>query len=346
MIANGQNDLIELIQNASEMSEGLVRMDAVRRLKRRSLQRLDALALSEFARKAEDPAWRTTAAQVLGFHEVAVDFPDLVEPLAGAAVTERDPEVRRALVYAVRGTEGIAKLIDHPVADVAREAVSGIPESECAWHQILDAYFGGLSTDLETLVLRRVGRPEESARWVVNYMLHSSFETTTGDPSERAEILFHVIDQGLAFATLLDAQDKLERTHQRIWPGLARRERKRVLLELLTKSVCEAGLERNMAEVLAERVLGKEDFLTSHGRTLRSVFRGLSGRDGEQLMIVLAHTFDEVGRKQKGKLADLMLMVGKEIPDTAETVEEILADWKDCPSEMLLKIRQTRMGIR
>ena len=345
MSANGQNDLIELIQNASEMSEGLVRMDAVRRLKRRSLQRLDALALSEFARKAEDPAWRTTAAQVLGFHSVAVDFPDLVEPLAGAAVTERDPDTRRALVYAVRGTEGAAKLIDHPLADVAQEAVSGIPESESAWYQILDAYFGGLSPDLETRVLRMVGRPEESARWVVTYMLQSSFESASGDLSERVEILFHVIDQGLAFETLLDARDKLERTHQRIWPGLARRERKRVLLELLTKSVREAGLEPKMAEVLAERALGK-DFLTTHGRTIRSVFRGLSGRNGEQLMIVFARAFDEVGRKQKGKLADLMLMVGKEIPDTAETVEKILADWKDAPSEMLLKIKQTRMGIR
>ncbi len=64
------------------------------------------------------------------------------------------------------------------------------------------------------------------------------------------------------------------------------------------------------------------------------------------MMIVFAHAFDEAGRNQKGKLADLMLMVAKEIPDTAETVEKILADWKEVPSEMLLKIRQTRMGIR
>ncbi len=346
MIANEQTDLLELIQNASEMSEGLIRMDAVRRLKKRSLQRLDALALSEFARKAEDPAWRTTAAQVLGYHAVAVHYPDLVEPLTGAATTEKDPEARRALVYAVRGTEGMARLIDHPLADVAREATSGIRESESDWHLVLDAYFGGLSPDIETRVLRLIGQPDEAACWVVSYLLQSAFQNAAGNPSERAAILFQVIDQGLAFATLIEAQDTLERTHLRIWPGLARRERKRVLLELFTQSVREVGLQPSLAEILVDRVLGSTGFLTTHGRTLRAVFRGLSSRDGDQLMIVMAHAFDQGNPKGKQGLADLMMMVGKEISGTVDTVGMILAEWKDAPPEMLVKIRQTRMGIR
>ena len=272
MISNGQTDLLELIQNASEMSEGLVRMDAVRRLKRCSLQRMDALALSEFARKAEDPAWRTTAAQVLGFHRVAKSYPDLVDGLVGAATVELDPEARKALVFSVRGTEGAARLIDHPEAEVGREASTGLPESESTWEQILDAYFSGLSSELESRVLRTIGRPEEAAAWVVSYLLRSSFDTAS-DPTDRAALLFRTIDQGLAFNTLVDAQDGLERTHKQIWPGLARRARKRVLLELFTNAVCVSGLDLSLAKALADRVLASRDFLATEGRMLRSVLK-------------------------------------------------------------------------
>jgi hypothetical protein len=345
MISNEQTDLLELIQNASEMSEGLVRMDAVRRLKRCSLQRMDALALSEFARKAEDPGWRTTAAQVLGFHRVAKSYPDLVDGLVGAATVELDPEARKALVYAVRGTEGAARLIDHPQAEVAREATTGLPESEESWELILDALFSGLSPELESRVLRVIGRPDDSAAWVVGYLLNSAF-TNGSDPTDRAALLFRVIDQGQAFTTLMDAQDRLERTHEQIWPGLARRARKRVLLELFTTSVCETGLDPSLAKAMADRVLTCRDFLTTQGRTLRSVLKGLSGRDGEQLMLVIAHTFDEYDRKGKLQLAEFMMMVGKEIPEAMGTVCAIVLDWKDAPPEMVLKVKQSRMGIR
>ena len=346
MITNGQTDLLELIQGASETSEGLIRMDAVRRLKKRSLQRLDALALSEFARKAEDPAWRTTAAQVLGFHRVAVRYPDLVELLKGAAAIEQDPEARRALVYAVRDTEGAAELVDHPLPDVALEAVSGVPASEGAWRVILDGYFAGLAPDLEGRVLRLIGGPEASAQWVMNYLLGSSFEGASGDPTERAAVLIQNIDQGPAFSTLMDAEDGLVRTHQHIWPGLARRERKRVLLDLFSHAVCQVGLQPGLAETLSERAQYAHSYLRTHGRTLRALLSRLSERDGEQLILVVAHAFDEAAPEAKVRLAELMMMVGKELPNTSETIGKILSDWKDAPYEMLLKIRQTRMGIR
>jgi hypothetical protein len=345
MISNEQTDLLELIQRASEMSEGLVRMDAVRRLKRCSLQRMDALALFEFARKAEDPGWRTTAAQVLGFHRIATSYPDLVDGLVGAATVEQDLEARKALVYAVRGTEGAARLLDHPQPEVAREATSGLAESVETWKLILDALFSGLSPSLESRVLGVIGRPDEAAAWVVTYLLNSSFGSDS-DPTDRAGLLFRVIDQALAFNTLMDAQDKLERTHEQIWPSLARRARKRVLLDLFTTAVCETGLDPRLAQAVADRVLTGQDFLRAQGRTLRSLLKGLSGRDGEQLMLVVAHTFDESGRKDKLLLAELMMMVGKEIPDTMGTVSAIVSDWKDAPPEMMLKVKQSRMGIR
>ncbi|MBS13283.1 MAG: hypothetical protein CME19_16975 [Gemmatimonadetes bacterium] len=345
-MTNGQTDLLELIQYASESSEGLVRMDAVRRLKRRSLQRLDALALSEFARKAEDPAWRTTAAQVLGFHRIACNYPDLVGPLKGAAAAEQDPEARRALVYAIRDTDGASDLLDHPLIDVAGEAIAGVPRSEVAWHRMLDAYFSGLSPNLEHRILRLVRGPDESADWVVKYLLMSSFEQATDDPTEKAGLLLQHIDQGRALSALLAADDRLNRTHQEIWPGLARRERKRVLLELFTRGVAEAGLETNLAEVLVDRVRQDPDYVGKHGRNLRALLKALSPRDGEQLTLVAAHAFDEAESKARIRLADLMMMVAKELPNTTETVGKILADWKEAPPELLLKLRQTRMGIR
>jgi len=346
MISNGQTDLLELIQNASESSEGLVRMDAVRRLKQRSLQRLDALALSEFARKAEDPAWRTTAAQVLGYHRVAVHHPDMVEPLTSAAAAEQDPEARRALVYAVRETDGAAELVAHPIGEVAKEAVSGVPVTETAWRLLLDGYFRGGSADTERRVLRLAAQMPPIADWVVAYLFEAEFASAGNDPTEAAAALLMHVDQGAAFASLMDAQDAVNRTHQDIWPGLARRGRKKVLLDLFAEAVTTVGLKPCLAETIATKAQGSDDYLRTNGRPLRSLLRGLSGRDGEQLVIVVAHAFDEAQKTQKRRLADLMLMVSKELPETSETVGTILSDWKDAPPEMLLKVRQTRMGIR
>jgi hypothetical protein len=236
-------------------------------------------------------------------------------------------------------------LLDHPQPEVAREATSGLAESEETWKLILDALFSGLSPSLESRVLGVIGRPDEAAAWVVTYLLNSSFGSDS-DPTDRAGLLFRVIDQALAFNTLMDAQDKVERTHEQIWPGLARRARKRVLLDLFTTAVCETGLDPCLAQAVADRVLTGQDFLRAQGRTLRSLLKGLSGRDGEQLMLVVAHTFDESGRKDKLLLAELMMMVGMEIPDTMGTVSAIVSDWKDAPGEMVLKVKQSRMGIR
>ena len=123
-MTNGQGVLLELIQNASENAEGLMRTDAVRKLKRLALGQLDAIALAEFARKSEDPAWRTTAAQVLGYHRGAARFSELVDPLTAAAAGERDPEARRALVFSLQGSTGAARLIDHVSSDVAAAATA------------------------------------------------------------------------------------------------------------------------------------------------------------------------------------------------------------------------------
>lgn len=346
MITNGQTDLLELIQNASEMAEGVVRMDAVRKLKRRSLARLDALALSEFARKAEDPAWRTTAAQVLGFHRVAAQYSDLVDALTGAATSEQDPDTRRALAYAVRGTDGAADLVDHPVVDVALEAVDGLPATEAAVRAALDAYFSGLAAPVSPRLLRRISGVEGAGGWVVDYLLEASFDGAGQDPTERALALFAAVDQGEAFASLVDARDGVERTHEKIWPGLARRERKRVLVDLYTQAIATRGIQPSLAGQLADHALRRPDFLAATGRVLRTILRGMTARDGEQLILYLAHAFDQADREGKGRLAGLMLVVGKEIEGTSTTVGSILQEWADAPPEMTLKIRQLRMGIR
>ncbi|MBE82896.1 MAG: hypothetical protein CME21_10065, partial [Gemmatimonadetes bacterium] len=99
-------------------------------------------------------------------------------------------------------------------------------------------------------------------------------------------------------------------------------------------------------ERLASRFAEDAVFLEKQGRRLRTILRGQSAADGEQLIIVVAHAFDEADPKAKRRLAELMVTIGKELPNTADTVSAILGDWSDAPVEMLLKLRQRRMGIR
>jgi len=338
---SGQEELLELIQNASESAEGLVRTDAVRRLKRLSLGQVDAIALAEFARKAEDPAWRTTAAQVLGFHRAASRFNALVDPLTAAAVGERDPEARRALVFSLQGSTGAARLIDHVSSDVAGEALMGLPETGDGWEYAMDAYFSGLTPDIEVQLIEILHRPPEAAGWIFSYLMTADFPESMGDPTDRAFRLLTRVDQGDFVRALLADDDSVTRTSQAIWPGLARRERRRVVTELFTEAVAEAGVSTGFAEALAETVSSTRDFWDGGIRTVRLLLSALSSIDAERIIVAAVDRMKTVGSAAQQRLTELLIQLGHAVSGSQHFVRQVLDEWPDAPRDLQTRLRRT-----
>ncbi len=339
-MTNGQQELLELIQSASENTEGLVRTDAVRRLKRMSIGQLDAIALAEFARKAEDPAWRTTAAQVLGFHRAAATFAALVDPLTAAAAGERDPEARRALVFSLQGSTGAARLIDHVSPDVAGEAVMGLPESPEGWGFALDAYFSGLEPEIEVRLLEVLHRPEGAADWILSYLMTAEFPESKGDPTDRAFRLLTRVDQGAFVRALLTADDEVTRTAKAIWPGLARRERRRVVTELFTEAVAQAGVTDSFAQAVADTVSSTRDFWNDRIRTMRLLLSSLTSCDAQQIVEATVEKMKVVGAAAQQRLSELLIQLGHAVSDSHKAVQTTLDAWPNAPRDIQTRLRR------
>lgn len=339
-MTNGQGVLLELIQNASENAEGLMRTDAVRKLKRLALGQLDAIALAEFARKSEDPAWRTTAAQVLGYHRGAARFSELVDPLTAAAAGERDPEARRALVFSLQGSTGAARLIDHVSSDVAAEALMGLPETRMGWGYALDAYFSGLSPDIEVPLLEILHRPDEAAEWVLSYLMTADFPESRGDPTERAFRLLTRVDQGAFVRALLARDEGVTLTAKAIWPGIARRERRRVVIELFTESVAEAGVEEGFARALADIVSATGQFWDGGIRTVRLLFSTLASRDAERIIVATVGKMKTVETEAQQRLAELLIQLGHAVSGSQQVVRKVLDEWPDAPRDIQTCLRR------
>ena len=339
-MTRGQEELLELIQNASENTEGLVRTDAVRRLKRLALRQMDAIALAEFARKAEDPAWRTTAAQVLGYHRAASSFSALVDPLTAAAAGERDPEARRALVFSLQGSAGAARLIDHVSPEVASEALMGLPETREGWSYALDAYFSGLSPDIEVRLLEVLHRPDEAAGWILSYLMTADFPESMGDPSERAFCLMTRVDQGDFVRVLLTSDGEVTRTTRAIWPGIARRERRRVVAELFAESVAEVGVTQRFALALVETVSSTRHFWDGGTRAVRLLLSVLASSDTEPIVVATVEKMKTVGGAAQQRLTELLVQLGHAVLGSQKVVRERLDEWADAPRDIRTRLRR------
>ena len=194
--------LAGLVRRASETAPGPARMAAVRALKQTPVRQQTAHILCECVGEGDHPAWRATAAQVLGYHRAAVYFAELQGALLKHARGEADPLVVKAIAFELRDTDALLSLLDHSDVVVVTEAALGVSLSDGGYSAVLDLFFRGAGDVVEARILKRLGESEDAPEKVVSFLLTAELGDGEGGSAPRISRLFGALPQGALFEAL------------------------------------------------------------------------------------------------------------------------------------------------
>jgi len=338
-------DIGTLVQRASENGGGPERMVAVSDLKALRLRQAMAHELCALVENAPHPAWRATAAQVLGYHQAPARFSELRRSLLARVREELDPGVAASIAFALRGTADACGLLGDSATGA--EAAAGVPLDEGTWEGVLGHLVSGLDAAAEALLLRRL-RSAEDASWVtVDFLLTAELPPAEEDPTPRVRRIFASLPQSELLAALLDANADIHRTHQEIWPGILRRERKRALTEIFVDCVAEAGPEGAMLDILLARTSADDSSFDRCSWVARMLFASLDTA-GAELAVSCA---EGLGREDDSetlrRLAEVLVMLGRQNPEILPSMQRALASWERVvPGIQLKALRVMRARAR
>jgi len=339
------DDALEaLVRRASETEAGGERMAAVAALKAMRMRQRAAHVLCNYVRAGAHPAWRATAAGVLGYHKAASVFLELQEGLLAHGQQERDRVVAKTIAFALRGTPRVLALLDHGQAGVVAEAVLGAPLSEAGWTALLGRVFEGVDGEVEALILRRVQAERGAARQVAPFLMRADFPEARGDPTPRVFRLFGVLPQADLFAALTGAEEEIQRTYKEIWPGIRRRERTRALMKIFEDRVRNDGASEALIEALIERIVVDDGFYARYLRFVRSLLRTLDAEGTDVVVDRVVRIADEVNREEIARLAEFLVTLTRAMPAAGQRVLEVLGRWEAVLPGVQVKAFHARLG--
>ena len=324
----GDQALADLVRRASETAPGPARMAAVQALKQTPVRQQTAHILCDCVGEGEHPAWRATAAQVLGYHRAAVRFEELQGALLEHARGEADPLVVKAIVFALRDTEATIPLLDHPDVTVVTEAVLGIPLSDAGYSAILDLFLRGAGAAVEALILKRLGESDGAPEKVVSFLLTAELGDGDGESAPRISRVFGALPQGALFEALTGAGEELNRTYRDIWPGLRRRERKRELMESFEDRLRRDGASGPLVDALVRAIACEDAFLEAHFRFIRSLFCVLDPEAARATVSCAVRVAGGTSREGMTRLAEALVALARAVPSVLPDVQQALAAWE------------------
>ena len=318
-------------------------MAAVATLRSMRLGQREAHLLCEMAQDAPQPAWRAAAAQVLGYHRVALSFPEIQNVLVGHAQQEPDLVAQKALVYALRDTEAVLSLLDlkHPTAVV--EAALYAPPTDAGWHALLGRFFVSGDARVDAAILGRIESELEGTPRALAYLLESDFPEPCADLEERVSRLLGALDQGAVFGALAEDGEPIRRTYGEIWSGIRRRERRRALVGIFEGLVARDGFTEGLGESLVHRTASEEGFLDQNLRFVKALLVSLDGPVARR-MLELARGASEGPREEAARLARFLVVLSGAVPDVAVEVQELLSRWEALLPGVGLKAYHARLG--
>ena len=325
----------ELVRRASETSGGHERIAAVDALKSVRMRQATAHELCDMVQNASHPAWRATAAQVLGYHQAPVRFTELRRVLVARAGDERDPGAAASIAFALRGTEEACGLLDDTATAV--EAAVGVPLAEGPWGEVLKRLVSGLDATAEAVLLRRLGGAENACALTVGFLLTTEFPASQEDPAPIVRRIFASLPQPELFTAIIDSEEDIHRTHQEIWPGILRRERKRTLADIFVDCVKEAGPDGATVDALLTRIAADDNSFDRCSWIARMLFGSLD-RAGAELVVSRTEALArEDDRESVRRLAEALVMLGRSLPEILPSLQRVLANWERVAPGIQLK---------
>ncbi|MCZ6634545.1 MAG: hypothetical protein O7G87_14155 [bacterium] len=324
-----KKDLPQLVRQASEITPPKERLEAVARLKQMPMQRPVAHLLCDCVGHMDHPAWRTAAAQALGYHKAGKEFEEVQAQLVEYAQKERDPIVARAIVFALQGSKGAKALLCHSREEVVLEVLFGMSFFQKDLERILEIYFQRSETRILKVILKQVQAGGCCASVVVRFLMSADGLEDLCSVSGRIFQLFGVLDQSDLFRALIGRTEEIQRTYRDIWTGIRRRERQQELLGIFEDRVREDGASKSFIRAVVE-IIGAADeaIFDRYRRALRS----LMGAMGLEEALFLIQEAETAGRDMEkagiGRLAELLVALVRSVPAVAPQAQSVLGQWK------------------
>lgn len=337
------DNLSDLIRQASAAeTDGHVRMEAVQALKSARLSKWDVQALCAALEREEHPAHRAAAAQILGYHRIAENLPEIAGLLLELAGRERDPGVTRAVAYALRNREEACALLDHARPEVRDEAILGVPLSGAPLKALLDHLFRCRDGGQKVRIAARLrGAGASALREIAEFLLTADLPEGGGMAAD-VEILLEAFSQEDLFQHLASEEEEITRTHREIWSGIRRRERKRILMEVSRKVILDEP-SLGLLNLLLRRLRDEESFHHRNVRFLRQVFGKARPADGPALVA----SFRRLGEQARGaalmRLAEVLAVLSKTLPDRRAEADALLRSWAQVAPEVSLRMYHLRL---
>jgi hypothetical protein len=320
--------LREQIYAASERNGDVSRLAAISAFKARALDRETARDLCDCLQGDLSPAERTVVAQILGYHKVAVRFPEVGTALYALAERENDIIALRALVFALQGCDVVTHFLSARNVGVVLEAVIGAPVHTLSLQALLFSAFNGLPNRPFEALCGRLLAFENIVPHVVAFLMTAEFKDVGQAFDERVRQIFAVLPKGTLFESLIDVRGELERTYKTIWPGIWRRERQRRLLEQFVEMIAEKGADDVLIDGIFNRVMSDEQ---SYGHYVRFV-RAFLGVLNTKMALAWIATCDVWGEKADrallSRLAETLITLVRTSPLIIDEAQAVLGKWE------------------
>ncbi len=345
MNRTGSPDLSEMIDRASEDSDTLDRMKAVKALKALDLRQIIAHDCLQVVESGENPARRATAAQILGYHGAVDRFKELTDRLVCCVDKEPDLLVKKAIAFALAGTEAAVDLLERPEHELVMESLQGMPLSKDAWRKMLLRFFAGADAGIEDAMISRMLQVDDHAQQVISFLMEEAFPEAWGDPAPRVFRLFGSLEQSDLFLAIAAAQEDISRTYRDIWPGILRRERKRTVMEIFAERIEKDGVAQALIQTLVDTVSSDSEFYSDNRRFVFMILGTFEAMEMRQFLDVASGVSEALTGDGASRLAEVLAMGSQRHAELRTPLRELMADWESIQPGLGLKVFHTRIGV-
>jgi hypothetical protein len=320
--------LRDQIHAASERNTSGARLEAVAVLKAQVPTRNTVLELCELIRSDLHPAERAAVAQVLGFHRCCTRFPDVGALICEYAQEEKDPMALRAMIFALRGCEGVTKFVNHRGEGVALEVVLNSPTDTASLQVLLQAAFGALPETAFDVFCGRLKGFANTAPHLVALLMTLEWSGIGEFVKQRVRRAFGELSQEVLFEALIDVRGEIERTYKSIWPGIWRRESQRHLLEHFLEMLGSKGVDRVLIDTVLKGVVADEGRYGDYVRFVRSLVGVLNTRAALDWIAACDRMGEKADRALLSRLAETLVCLVGNAPLVAAETQAVLAKWE------------------
>ena len=331
--------LIEQASNAQHMRE---RAEAICTLRQLVPARKGIDLLCSIVEDKTD-ARRLVAAQMLGHHRQWLSSNVEIERVVRWAQTERDPEVGAALVWMLRGKDGVEAFLLHGMIGMAREAALGLAIKAETLPALVHALFLARAPDIDRILLEKLSAiGAELVPQVIDLVL----ETDSLPDEEDLLALFASLPQAPLFEMFIAGlgtpkwdpnQSDDETARAKAWHQLAR----------IAERTLRRSPDADLIRYLVNRSARDDTFARRHAAFLKAAAVNTDAVFGAELIADLERLTTGASEERLLRMAEMLMDLTNKLEErSGSQAEALLDEWKQTSPDLKLKIYHLEQGLQ